>query len=85
MATKKQFLKRCEELNITVQDNGEVMTIDPPQGKVFAIFFTHYEAVFYDHESWVKSEMYDHFIDILKMGLVDCDIEDCESCKVELV
>lgn len=84
MATKKQFLKRCEELNITVQDDGQVMTIDPPQGKVFATFFTHYEAIFYDHQSMTKAECYADFIEIMKDGLVDCEVTECESCKVEM-
>lgn len=79
MATRKQFLQRANELNIVVDDNGEVITIDAPQGKVFATFFTHYEIVIY--ETWRMADVYDHFIDLMKMGIVDCEERECETCN----
>lgn len=80
MATKAKFVKRCTELGVTYEDNGFCLCIDAPKGKTFGTFDTHSEALFY-RDGWKMSEMYDEFIHVMSMGLIDCDESECEICN----
>ena len=80
MTTLAQFRKRCNELNVMAEDNGYGLTINPPNGKVFSSYGTHYESLFY-YDGWTKSQMYDEFIHIMVDGVEDCTEVDCEYCN----
>jgi hypothetical protein len=77
----KAFFKTAKKLGVEIKDGGSSATIYTPKGKVFATFFTHSENVQYYYEGWSKSEMYQHFFDIIKLGLVECDENNCEYCN----
>jgi hypothetical protein len=81
MATKKQFEKRCGELNVEIEDNGFCMTITAPIRKLFASYFTHDESIQFNGGRFTKPELYDELLEVMKDGLTDCDEPDCEFCE----
>jgi len=83
MVTYNKFIKRANQLNVVVEDDGQVLSIEAPKGKVFGTYFTHADMIFYGYDNWTKPQAYERMIEIMAMGLVDCDIEDCETCKTE--
>ena len=85
MATKKQFEKRCVELNVEVEDNGFVMVITAPVRKLFASYNTHDESIQYNDGRWKKADLYDEFLRVMNDGLTDCDESDCEFCNSRIV
>lgn len=79
MASRAQWISRCEALGVSWFDDGEKLSMDAPKGKVFGSIFCHYVDLYYS--SWRKSDAYSTLIEDLELGLVDCTDKDCEICN----
>lgn len=83
MATKKEFDRRCRELECEVTDNGTTIEVHAPEGMVFAGPLQHSIFVDYNHPrgAWRKSEAYDALLEDMEAGIEPCDDPDCEICN----
>lgn len=83
MATRKQFMARCKELGVTVEDDGSSLVASAPKGKHFACRDLHMLSIDYDSPpgAWKKADAYQDLMDDLSYGLEDAP-EDCD-CRDE--
>lgn len=79
MATRKQFINRCNELGVIAIDSGDMIRIDAPHGRRFAGTQCHYHDIYL--RGWTRPDAYQAMIDDMRMGLETCDITDCEICE----
>jgi len=87
MATRREFLKVVESHGATVDEESEMaFIVDAPRGKVWVSTGNHgltHQFKNFGGQSW-KPEAYDDAIQDMKMGLMDCDEQDCEVCNEEI-
>lgn len=81
MATRRQFMKRATELGVTLDENMDpCFNLDVPQGKRFAGSGLHMIPFCMD-DTWRKADMYDFYIEEMRLGLEDCPVSDCDYCN----
>jgi hypothetical protein len=79
MATKRTLVGRCRALGVRLTDDGDVLRLDCPPGKVLAGSGLHWRDL--DLWGWTRPAAYDELMADLAMGVEDCEREDCEACK----
>lgn len=81
MVTRRQCVRRCHELGVTLEDDGSSLSVRTPRGKVLATTFCHMSArLYYDRGAWRKADAYDALLGEMCLGLVDCMTQECDYC-----
>lgn len=79
-ATRKQFVKRCEQLGMKQFDDSDTIKLDAPAGFVLRGTGLHWIDMYYGDGAWKKGEIYSALIYDMEMGIEECDDWDCEIC-----
>jgi hypothetical protein len=85
MATKRQFIKRCDELGVDYEINhcaGNVtIIIDSPAGLVFHASGSHCCCADGHDGNIPMAKLYDMLIDDMEGGLLACNDPSCDICE----
>lgn len=79
MSPKQKLIARCKELGCMLTDDGEVLRVDPPEGKVITVTEAH--SIDFTLTGWTRLEAYAEILDDLRDGIEPCTLEDCDTCS----
>lgn len=73
MATKRELVKRCGELGVSLTDDGNILSAAAPAGKVFAGLDVGVVSVW--HKDYTRPEAYEALLADMAGGVEDGDPE----------
>jgi len=79
-ATRKQFVKRCDQLGMKQFDDFDTIKLDAPDGFVMGTTGLHWIDMYYGNGAWKKGEIYAFLIEDMEMGIEECLDWDCDVC-----
>lgn len=79
MTTRQDAIDAAEALGVRIYDDGATVGILAPTGMTFNSGF-HEHAWRYGRGEYTKREIWGDAVDLMRPGLLECDIDGCEWC-----
>lgn len=81
MSSKAKVTKKAQELGFLLSDDGCQITLDAPNGRMFAGINSHWMIYDYEYEGrkWIWPAMWQDMKDTTK-----CSRQECEVCTDEV-
>jgi hypothetical protein len=81
-ATRKQVLAKAKELGILVNDDGNAIELEAPNGFLLGLTDSHCSMQFiYGDGAWARPDIWNAVMEYLEAGLEPCEDPECDCHK----
>lgn len=82
MATKSQVMTLVNKMGVTIENDGQTMLVDAPEGFVFKSDRIHYYS--YDLTQGSMADLWSDLYRGLSYGMAECGVLGCDYCDAML-